>query len=239
LLAAPALLLFLSLAARRAFAGGVSGAGDRGPLARILASIRAQPELAASAVAYFVWAALGQNTAYKPRHWLPLAPLLIVAVATSASALTQRTRARWAAIPALVLAGQWLVEGASLARAHVAPSPAAAIVGFLERARDEDRRPVVTADLARMIAERVPQQRVLLAPHADAVVAAVLDAGPEGALITSEALHPSARAALERRGYTLTVLFTRPRSRYIDSLWSELALVEARAEQQRSPAADY
>ncbi len=224
LIAAPVLVLFLGLAVRRA--------------RPILPALRAQPELAASVIAYFAWAALGQNTAYKPRHWLPLAPLLIVAVAAGASALLERggraegARARQggAAVPILVLFGQWLVDGASLARAHKAPSPAAAIVGFLAREslHGEDRRPVVTADLARMIDEGTGSRaRVVWAPHTNAVIAAVVEEGDAGALITSEALTQAARDELMRRGYTLTLAFSRPRSRYVDALWSDLALISA------------
>jgi hypothetical protein len=60
------------------------------------------------------------------------------------------------------------------------------------------------------------------------LVHAVEHAGPPGALITGEALSSSARDALEERGYAVSVRFARPRSRYVDALWSELALLEAR-----------
>jgi hypothetical protein len=60
------------------------------------------------------------------------------------------------------------------------------------------------------------------------LVRAVHEAGPVGALVTGEALSASARAALESRGYALRILFARPRSRYVDPLWNELALIEAR-----------
>jgi hypothetical protein len=226
-IAAPALILFLGLALRRAAIGGLS-------------TIRAQPELWASAFAYFVWALLGQNTVYKPRHWLPLAPLLVIAVASGASSLILhaqdhwRNRARlWSALPVAVLLVQWLADGASLARAHVAPSPAAALVAFLARSHGEGgdpgspQRAVITADLARMIAEGAPATRVVRAPTLAHVAPLVLAEAERGALITTEALTPEARAELARRGYRLRVVFAAPRSRYVDSLWTELALVEA------------
>jgi hypothetical protein len=79
-----------------------------------------------------------------------------------------------------------------------------------------------------MIEEGAPAWRPRRAAHDDALVRAIVEAGPDGALITTEALSPRARAALAARGYTLTVRFARPRSRYVDPLWIDLALVEAR-----------
>jgi hypothetical protein len=234
-IAAPILILFLALAARR-FTASRSGPS----------AIRAQPELWASALAYFLWALLGQNTVYKPRHWLPLAPLLVLAVASGATALIDHTRDRWgdrarlwSSMPVALLLLQWLVDGASLARAHVAPSPAAALVGFLAGPGGDAgalaRRAIVTADLARMIAEGAPERRVLRAPSPAHVAPLVLAEAERGALITTEALTPDARAHLEARGYRLRVIFAAPRSRYIDSLWTELALVEAEPPLRPSP----
>lgn len=229
-IAAPILALLLALALRRA-ALRASG----------LAFIRAQPELWLSALAYFVWALLGQNTVYKPRHWLPLAPLFGIAVASGASALVAHARERWGprsswwcSIPLGLLFGQWLADGASLARAHLAPSPAAAIVSFVanpsRRSGDADDLTatlVITADLGRMIAEGAPARRVVRAASSDRLVAAVLAEADQGALITTEAFAPDARAELIRRGYRVRVVFAAPRSRYVDSLWNELALVFA------------
>ena len=85
-LGAPILVILLVVAARRAS----------------FAALRKQPELVLGAIAYFVWATLGQNTAYKPRHWLPLAPLLILALAAGADSLAARARASLA-ITALLI----------------------------------------------------------------------------------------------------------------------------------------
>ena len=93
----------------------------------------------------------------------------------------------------------------------------------------------MTADLARMIAEGAPERRVLRAPSPAHVAPLVLAEAERGALITTEALTPDARAHLEARGYRLRVIFAAPRSRYIDSLWTELALVEAEPPLRPSP----
>ncbi|WP_437312608.1 hypothetical protein [Sorangium sp. So ce385] len=233
-LGAPILLGLLAAAALRA-----------APLRRAARAARDQPELFASALAYFVWALLGQNIAFKPRHWLPLVPLLIVALAAGAEALAParsparspailpagaaRGRALRSAAPAALvaaLAAQWLADAIALARQHRAPSPAAAIVGFLRDAGAE-QRPVLTRDLDRMIQEGAPGRRPVRVRGDDELVRAVEQAGPGGALITSEALSPAARDALAGRGYAISIRFARPRSRYVDALWSDLALLEA------------
>ncbi|WP_433926057.1 hypothetical protein AB3662_24330 [Sorangium cellulosum] len=226
-LGAPLLIALLVAAARRA-----------APLGRAARAARDQPELWLSALAYFVWALLGQNIAYKPRHWLPLVPLLLVALAAGAAslvpaapaaALAPRLLAIRAAAPAVLvaaLAAQWFADGLSLARQHQAPSPAAAIVGFLRDA-DAEQRPVLTRDLDRMILEGAPGRRPVRVRSDAALVRAVEQAGPAGALITSEALSREARDALAGRGYAIPIRFARPRSRYVDALWSDLALLEA------------
>ncbi|WP_437331348.1 hypothetical protein [Sorangium sp. So ce394] len=229
-LGAPILLALLAAAALRA-----------APLRRAARAARDQPELFASALAYFVWALLGQNIAFKPRHWLPLVPLLVVALAAGAAALSParspaflpagaaRGRALRSAAPAALvaaLAAQWLADAIALARQHQAPSPAAAIVGFLRDAGAE-QRPVLTRDLDRMIQEGAPGRRPVRVRGDDELVRAVEQAGPGGALITSEALSPAARDALAGRGYAISIRFARPRSRYVDALWSDLALLEA------------
>jgi 4-amino-4-deoxy-L-arabinose transferase-like glycosyltransferase len=196
-LGAPLLVLLLIFAARRTS----------------LAALRRHPELVLGALAYFVWATLGQNTAYKPRHWLPLAPLLIVALAAGAESLAARVRGGLA-IPAL-LAAQWLVDGAALADAHRAPSPAAALVAFV--AASNDPRPIVTLDLGPLLADGAPRRR-LLDPTA------IADLPPAGAWITGEALSAEASRQLAARGLEARRIFARPRSRYVDSLWSDLAL---------------
>ncbi|WP_437497113.1 hypothetical protein [Sorangium sp. So ce1099] len=209
------------------------------PLRRAARAAREQPELWASALAYFLWALLGQNIAYKPRHWLPLVPLLVVTLAAGAASLSPavpaaaarapRLRALRAAAPAFLvaaLAAEWLADALSLARQHRAPSPAAAIVGFL---RDEgaEQRPVLTRDLDRMIQEGAPGRRPVRVRSDEGLVRAVEQAGPGGALLTSEALSREARDALAGRGYAISTRFARPRSRYVDALWSDLALLEA------------
>ncbi|WP_437617741.1 hypothetical protein [Sorangium sp. So ce1151] len=226
-LGAPPLLALLGAAALLAV-----------PLQRAARAAREQPELWASALAYFLWALLGQNIAYKPRHWLPLVPLLVVALAAGAASLSPavpaaarapRLRALRAAAPAALvaaLAAAWLADALSLARQHRAPSPAAAIVGFL---RDDgaDPRPVLTRDLDRMIQEGAPGRRPVRVRSDEGLVRAVEQAGPGGALLTSEALSREARDALVGRGYAISIRFARPRSRYVDALWSDLALLEA------------
>ncbi|WP_437684713.1 hypothetical protein [Sorangium sp. So ce176] len=224
-LGAPLLIALLVAAARRA-----------APLRRAARAARDQPELWASALAYFVWALLGQNIAYKPRHWLPLVPLLLVALAAGAASLVPAAAARAprllairAAAPAVLaaaLAAQWFADGISLARQHRDPSPAAAIVGFLRDA-DAEQRPVITRDLDRMILEGAPGRRPVRVRSDAALVRALEQAGPGGALITSEALSREARDALAGRGYAISTRFARPRSRYVDALWSDLSLIEA------------
>ncbi|WP_437738740.1 hypothetical protein [Sorangium sp. So ce1335] len=226
-LGAPLLAALLAAAALRAV-----------PLRRAVRAARDQPELWASALAYFVWALLGQNIAYKPRHWLPLVPLLLVALAAGAASLapagaaaaraTRRIPVRAAAPAALVaaLAAQWFADGLSLARQHQAPSPAASIVGFL-REHGAEQRPVLTRDLDRMILEGAPGRRPVRVRSDAALVHAVEEAGPAGALLTSEALSPAARGVLAGRGYAISIRHARPRSRYVDALWSDLALLEA------------
>jgi hypothetical protein len=210
-------------------------------------ALRDQPELWAAGLGYFAWALFGQNTVYKPRHWLPLVPLLIAAMAIGAGALCPKPRpdrgeprpgapspgpgrAAHRALPAAaaaILATQWLADGLSLARLHQAPSPAAAIVAFL-RDHPDDARPVLTRDLGRMIEEGAPGRRPRR-PASDAeLLRAVEEAGPAGALITSDALSPAARDGLAARGVAVSVRFARPRSRYVDALWNELSLLEAR-----------
>lgn len=207
-------------------------------LRRAARALREQPELWASAFAYFLWALLGQNIAYKPRHWLPLVPLLLVAMAAGAAALSAarpaaegapgRRALRGAAPFAVVaaLATQWLADAISLARQHQAPSPAAAIVRFLRDA-GAPPRPVLTRDLDRMIHEGAPGRPPVRVRDDAALVRGVEQAGPGGALITSEALSQEARDALAGRGYTIAIRFALPRSRYVDALWSDLALLEA------------
>jgi 4-amino-4-deoxy-L-arabinose transferase-like glycosyltransferase len=199
-IAAPILVILLALAASRA------------------RSLAAQPEIAAAAIAYLAWAILGQNV-YKPRHFLPLAPLLVIAIAAGARVLAMRA-SRLASIAIAALSLAWIADGVSLAAAHRLPSPAAALARELAQARDD--RLVVTRDLALFAAELAPARRVLVAPSDDALLAAV---PPSGALVTSEALTPASARALEARGFTLRTVFSRPRSRYVDSLWYELALV--------------
>ena len=191
---------------------------------------RRHPELVAAAAAYFAWAALGQNAAYKPRHLLPLVPLAIAALGAAAERLAARSvRSRVAATAAVgVLALQWLADGARLVRAHVAPSPAAAIVAHL--AAHPPAVPVLTRDLARMIADGAARAGsaasvdVRAVPSEAALLAAVDGAGPGGVLVTSEALDAAARAGLSARGLRWRVVLARPRSRYVDPLWSDLAL---------------
>jgi hypothetical protein len=211
-LVAPIVLLLLALGAHRAF-----------PLR---ASFRAQPELVLSMLAYFVWALLGQNTAGKPRHWLPLLLLLLLTIAAGADALLARHRAALAA--PLLLAAAWLFDGAQLVDAHRDPSPVAAAARFLAEGSGRDQRPVIAGDAARLYAEGAPRRAVRWASGEAALVQLVTEAGEGGALLSSEALSPALRGELTRRGFTLTLAFSRPRSRYVDSLWYELALFEAR-----------
>lgn len=180
-----------------------------------------QPELALGAAAYLVWAVLAQNTAYKPRHFLPLAPLAVLALAAGEGILASRAP-RAALVAALALAAQWLADGAGLSSAHRAPSPAAAAVAYLAG----DPRPVLTRDLGRQIAEGAPGRAFVEVTDDASLVAAASRAGPAGVLLTSEALSPGSRAALAARGFSVRPAFARPRSRYVDSLWNELAVLE-------------
>lgn len=207
------LAILLLVAARRALARG-----GRGPAV--------PPEIALSALAYFAWAWLGQNTVYKPRHWLPLLPLAIVALAAAAVALDARKKGLGAALAA-ILAAQWFVDGSALAAAHRAPSPSAALVSAAADGEGRDPRPIVTRELARLLAEGAPGRLVIAVASEAALIDAVAASGPEGALITSEALSPESIRALDARGFSLTVAFARPRSRYLDALWSELSLFAA------------
>jgi len=179
-------------------------------------------EIWASALAYALWAALFQNVAYKPRHLLPLVPLMIVALASASEELTGRWRAALAA--PVLLSAQWFVDGLGLVRAHMLPSPAAALVQHL--ASVDDARPVVTRELGRMVAEGAPRRTVISVGSDAELSAAIERAGAAGAFVTSEAMSPSIRTALEARDRAVGVAFARPRSRYVDALWSDLALLE-------------
>ena len=177
----------------------------------------------------FYWVVLGQNIASKPRHLLPLAPVLIIALAHGAEVLAHRTRAGVPLVLALTL--QWLIDGADLVRAHLTPSPAAAIVSYLREGTDG--RLVLSRDLERMIRARAPGRRVTAVRDDDEAARAVEPEGPSPVFITSEALSPELRAMLDARGYALRVAFSRPRSRYVDSLWNELALFEIARRESR------
>jgi hypothetical protein len=174
------------------------------------------------AAAYFVWAALAQNSANKPRHLLPLVPLFVLTVAAGADRIAERSRAGLAAAGAL--ASLWLVDAATLARAHLAPSPAAAIVDWLG-ALPQGSHVVITRDLGRMIAEGAPRSAVRVVDSNGDLVEAIEQSATR-VLITTEALTPAARAELTARGRSLRPAFSRPRSRYVDSLWTELGVVE-------------
>ena len=194
---APILVLLLAIAATR-----------------LRAAAARQPEIALAAAAYVAWAMLGQNIAYKPRHWLPLAPMLVVALAAGEGALARR---RPGLAPALagILGAQWLADGAVLAAAHRAPSPAAAAVAWL--AAEGGGRVVVTGDLGPMLAEGAKGLRLVGVAEG----AAMLAEGAPSLLATSEAL-----PALRGDRIAFRVVFARPRSRYVDALWNELAVVE-------------
>lgn len=192
---------------------------------RARALLRVAPLAAWGAVVYLAWAFLGQNIAYKPRHLLPVVPLLLCGVAVSVARARGRERAL--ALGALgLVAGLGFLDGRSLVRAHEAPSPAAALVAYLSETRD-DFRPVLTLDLGRMVREGAPARRVLEPADVLAGVRAAAREGP--VLVTSEALPSAASDALRAEGLVVTVAFSRPRSRYVDPLWSELALLEVRA----------
>lgn len=220
LLAAPLLALLLAVAARRAWRH-FARAPELAP--------ELPPELTLGTLAYLAWALLGQNTAYKPRHFLPLAPLLIVAIAGAAAELDARApQRRLGAAAALILAASWFIDGALLAMEHRAPSPAAAIVRAVAETPTSDARPIVTRELVGMLAEGAPGRRLIFAPTTQALVDAVVASGPAGARVTSEALSTEARIALAARGLASTVELERVRSRYVDALWSDLALVAIR-----------
>lgn len=180
-----------------------------------------RPVIAVAAAAYLAWALLGQNIAHKPRHLLPLAPLLLVALTSGAVALARRSRSLAIAAVA-VLAATWSADGAALVAAHRDPSPAAALCAHLASLPDD--RPVLTADLGRMLREAAPARAVEeIRGPADLVERAARS--PRGVLVTSEALSAEASSLLAARGLVTRVLFSRPRSRYVDSLWNQLALV--------------
>jgi hypothetical protein len=203
-LAAPILVLLLAVGLRSA--------------APFRSFVRRQPELVVSSLLYLLWAALGQNIAFKPRHLLPLTPALVAMLSLGAEALAQRTRAAFALVS--LLAVEWMIDGERLARAHVSPSPVASVVRFLRD--DADRRVVLTRELERMITMGAPARRVVAVPDDDALLRAV-DA--EGRVfITGEALSSDRIETLRRRGHSPIVAFARPRSRYVDSLWNELSL---------------
>jgi hypothetical protein len=184
----------------------------------LVARRRRHPELVLSAALYFVWAELAQNIAFKPRHWLPLAPLLLVAVALGADRAVARTRAAWPCVALVALL--WFTDGLALVREHQRPSPAAALVAHL--GARADATPVLTRDLGRMIAEGAPARSVTLV-RTDAELLARLAEGD--AFVTSEVLEPETMRALEAQGHRARVVFAAPRSRYVDPLWSDLSLV--------------
>lgn len=186
---------------------------------------RASPAAAWGAMAYFAWAFVGQNIAYKPRHLLPLVPLVLLAIAVGVG--RSRGRARWIAGVALgvvVVVGS--VDTWALVRAHEVPSPAAQVVAAISE-NTEDPRPIVTRDLGRWLRERAPSRRVLEPVD---VLEALSEAAPSGpVLVTSEALPKGGVDALVRAGFAVRTELAAPRSRYVDALWSDLALLEVRA----------
>jgi hypothetical protein len=213
-LGAPILVALLVFALRSAF-----------PLRAVA---RRHPEIVISSLLYLGWAALGQNIAFKPRHLLPLTPVLVVALARGFEALAEATRASRASLLLVAaLALQWLVDGAGLARAHAAPSPAASVVRFLRDSRDP--RPVLSRDLERMIAAAAPGRRVIPARDEEALLLAVDAEKATGVYITSETLSEALQGTLQRHGHHATIVFSQPRSRYVDSLWNELSLYAVEA----------
>src|SRR5262249_41532080 len=116
-----------------------------------------------------------------------------------------------------------LVDGLALVRAHQLPSPAAALVSFL--AATAPGPVVLTADMGRMIEEGAPRRAVIPVTSEAELLQNLAGAGPNGALVTSEALGPGTLPALRAAGYRTQMTFTKPRSRYVDPLWNELALV--------------
>jgi hypothetical protein len=183
--------------------------------------LRRQPEIVLASSLYLVWVALGQNIAFKPRHLLPLTPLLIVLLARGVDVLASRTRAALPIFGVLVL--QWLFDAERLARAHTEPSPAAAIVAFLRD--DTGERLVLTRELERMITSGPERHHVLTVPNDEALLR-VLDSERGGVLVTSEALSVHVTDALHERGDAIRTVFARPRSRYVDALWNDLSVVE-------------
>jgi hypothetical protein len=183
-------------------------------------ALRRHPEVVLSSLLYLVWAALGQNIAFKPRHLLPLTPVLIVALAWGAEVLAQRTRAALPLVAGLAL--QWMVDGEHLARAHVEPSPAASIVRFL--GESSDGRVVLSRELERMITTGAPNRRVVAVRDDEALLRAVDAEKAAGVFITGETLSSDLLETLRLRGQRASIAFSYPRSRYVDSLWNELAL---------------
>jgi hypothetical protein len=187
--------------------------------------VRVAPLAAWGAAAYLAWAFLGQNIAYKPRHLLPVVPLFLAACAASVARARGAQRVVGLVAVGLV-AAVGFADGLALVRAHQAPSPASAIVAYLSENTD-DSRPVLTLDLGRMVREGAPRRRVLEPRDVAASVRSAAQDGP--LLVTSEALPAPLSAALRAEGLVVTVVFSRPRSRYVDPLWSDLALLEVRA----------
>jgi len=211
-LGAPIMVVLLLLAANRAR-----------PLRGWL---KLHPELVVAAAAYLLWALFGQNVAYKPRHFAPLTPLLVVGLAVGCEELSRRTRV--AGLALAVLALQWFIDGAVLVSAHRKPSPAAAIVTHL-RAGGGAGKTVVTCDLARMIEVGSPQTQVIRVSGATTLRSVLEELGPGGGqelLITSECMSSQRRKLLAERGLAWRVAHARSRSRYVDSLWNELAMLE-------------
>jgi hypothetical protein len=185
--------------------------------------LRDHSEIIIGSGLYVAWALLGQNVAYKPRHLLPLLPPLVVALAAGADAWL--TRSPWVGrTAAAALAIAWLKEGTDLTRAHREPSPAAALVRHL--AESPSNGVVITRELARMIEVGAPGTRLFVADDDSSIVAAAALASSSGPVaFSSEALSVAARRDLEANGFRLEVAFSHPRSRYVDALWSDIALV--------------
>jgi hypothetical protein len=172
---APILLALLLLGARRAL-----------PLREAL---RLQPELAISMIAYFAWALLGQNTAGKPRHWLPLLPLLILALAAGADTLLTRAHRAAIALPLLLAPNGSSAappSSAPTAILHRSPPPRASS----RATAATDPRLVIAGDAARLLLEGAPSRTIRWAQGDDALLHALIDTGERGALISSEALSP-------------------------------------------------
>ncbi len=125
--------------------------------ARTIAASRgwARAVIASSCAAYALWAALGQNVVWQPRHLLPLAPGVAIALALGADG------SRWRRVLVALVALAQCAATAPLLRTQSTATPPAVQLARWLAAHDDASRVVVTCQLGTWLRYRAPRARVV------------------------------------------------------------------------------